>query len=64
MACQSGGKGSEPILVVEIGRVIVGNGPGLEGAFVAVLGDSILSATEGDGEGPGAQRIDASESPK
>lgn len=52
--------GQEPTLVVENGRVIVGDGTVLEEASVAVAGDSILSVTEGPVEAPDARRIDAS----
>lgn len=57
-ACQPGGP--EPTLVVENGRVIVGDGPVLEEASVAIAGDSILSITQDSVVAPNARRIDAS----
>jgi enamidase len=50
----------EPTLVVENGRVIVADGTVLQGASVAVAGDSILSITEEPVEAHDARRIDAS----
>lgn len=50
----------EATLVVENGRVIVGDGTVLERGTVVVAGDRILSVTEEPVEAPEARRIDAS----
>ncbi len=50
----------EPTLVVENGRVIIGDGTVLERGTVVVGGDRILSVTEEPVEAPGARRVDAS----
>lgn len=50
----------EPTLIVENGRVIIGDGTVLERGTVVVGDDRILSVTEGPVEAPGARRIDAS----
>lgn len=50
----------EPTLIVENGRVIIGDGTVLERATVVVGGDRILAVTESPVEAPGARRIDAS----
>lgn len=62
VACQPVGSEAppEPSLVVEGGRVIVGDGRVLEEASVATAGDSILSVTTDSVEADGARRIDAS----
>lgn len=52
--------GQEPTLIVENGRVIVGDGTVLEGASVVVAGERILEVTDGPVEAPDARRIDAS----
>lgn len=51
--------GQEPTLVVENGRVVVGDGTVLERGSVVVSGDRILSVTGGSVAAPGARRIDA-----
>lgn len=50
----------EPTLIVENGRVIIGDGTVLERGTVVVGGERILSVTEEPVEAPGARRIDAS----
>lgn len=50
----------KPTLVVENGRVIVGDGQVMEDASVVVAGDSIVSVTSDSAQAPGARRIDAS----
>lgn len=51
--------GQQPTLVVENGRVVVGDGTVLERGSVVIAGDRIVSITEEPVEAPGARRIDA-----
>lgn len=50
----------QPTLVVENGRVIVGDGTVLQQTSVVVTADSILSVTTEPGKAPEARRINAS----
>lgn len=58
--CYSSAVVAQPKLVIENGRVIIGNGTVLEQASVVVAEDSILSVTRQPVEAPDARRIDAS----
>ncbi|PKD45162.1 amidohydrolase family protein [Rhodohalobacter barkolensis] len=58
--CYSSAAVAQPTLVIENGRVIIGNGTVLEQASVVVAGDSIYSVTQKPIEAPDARRIDAS----
>lgn len=49
----------EPTLVVEGGRVLVGDGTVLERASVVVVGDRIVSVTDQPVEAPDARRMNA-----
>lgn len=49
----------EATLVIENGRVVVGDGTVLERGSVVISGDRILSVTDEPVEAPGARRIDA-----
>lgn len=51
--------GQEPTLIVENGRVIVGEGTVLESGSVIIAGDRIVAVTEGAVEAGNARRIDA-----
>lgn len=58
--CYSSTAVAQHKLVIENGRVIVGNGTVLEQASVVVAGDRIYSVTREPVEAPDALRIDAS----